>query len=339
MPLSGTGSYPDATDATDTLSYRWRQTDGQSQHRVPLATSNTATATFTAPTGLLEDAKLGFVLTASDDEGLSTDDEVLVSVTARGAMAEGGLVGNLTQPAGSSFTIDTGGAAYAQAFTTGPVNSRFNGVRLPASVGIGSVPRVAIHSDGSPGSRLRTLVNPTGLDDNTATAEEFTTTLVLQANTTYWVVVTRASGSGAVGLGTTVSAAEDAVTAAGWTITSTAWQRSGGSWAAATGSSALRLATMGGENPCVLGWAVSSAPMSGDTYGAGENLELEVTFNGPVVTGNLLRAHLWVGTPTTPPAIAATATPGTAAPGNWCFPTRFRGRMRTTTDSARMLVS
>ena len=84
MPLSGTGSDPDATDATDKLSYRWRQTDGQSQHRVPLATSNTATATFTAPTGLLEDAKLGFVLTASDDEGLSTDDEVLVSVTARG---------------------------------------------------------------------------------------------------------------------------------------------------------------------------------------------------------------------------------------------------------------
>ena len=158
---------------------------------------------------------------------------------------------------------------------------------------------MAIHADGdgSPGSRLRTLVNPTGLDDNTATAEEFTTTLVLQANTTYWVVVTRASGSGAVGLGTTVSAAEDAGTAAGWTITSTAWQRSGGAWAAATGSSALKLATMGGENPYVLGWAVSSAPMSGDTYGAGENLELEVTFNGPVVTGNLLRAHLWVGTP------------------------------------------
>ena len=208
-------------------------------------------------------------------------------------------MGNLTQPAGSSFTIDTGGAAYAQAFTTGPVNSRFNGVRLPASVGNGSVPRVAIHADGdgSPGSRLRTLVYPTGLDDNTATAEEFTTTQVLQANTTYWVVVTRASGSGAVGLGTTTSAAEDAGTAAGWTITSTAWQRSGGAWAAATGSSALKLATMGGENPYVLGWTVSSGPMSGDTYGAGENLELEVTFNGPVVTGNLLRAHLWVGTP------------------------------------------
>ena len=54
MPLSGTGSDPDATDATDatdTLSYRWRQTDGQSQHRVPLATSNTATATFPPPPG------------------------------------------------------------------------------------------------------------------------------------------------------------------------------------------------------------------------------------------------------------------------------------------------
>ena len=66
-------------------------------------------------------------------------------------------------------------------------------MRLSTSVGSGTVPRVAIHADadGGPGSRLRTLVNPASLDDDTATAEEFTTTtLVLQANTTYWVVVT-----------------------------------------------------------------------------------------------------------------------------------------------------
>ena len=233
VTLTGTGSDPDALDSADTLSFRWRQTDGLSHHQVSLVNANTATTTFTAPTGLLENATLGFVLTVSDDEGLSTDDEMTVRVTARGPIPEAGLVGNLAQAAGSSLTIDTGGAAYGQAFTTGPVNSRFSGVRLSVSVGDRTAPRVAIHADssGSPGSRLRPLVNPDALDSDTESAEEFTTgTLVLQADTTYWVVVTRASGNGAVSLGTAASTVEDASAAAGWTITGTAWQRSGGAW-------------------------------------------------------------------------------------------------------------
>ena len=300
VTLSGTGSDPDAGDTAETLSYRWRQTDGSSQHLVSLANSTTATATFTAPVGMVEDATLGFVLTVSDDEGLATDDEVSVLVTAGSAIAEGGLVGNLGQADGSALSIDANGTAYAQAFTTGPVNSRLSGVRLSTSSDSGTVPRVAIHAagDGTPGSRLRTLGNPASLDDDTGTDEEFTTsTLVLQANTTYWVVVTRASGSGAVGLGTASSAAADASAAAGWTITGTAWQRSGRVWSEVAGSQAIKLAIMGEENPYILDWSVSSRPMSGDTYRAGENLELEFTFNVPVVTNRFLRALLWVGPP------------------------------------------
>ena len=300
VTLSGTGSDPDAGDTAGTLSYRWRQTDGLSDHHVSLVNANTATATFTAPTGLLEDATLGFVLTVTDDGGLSTDDEMSVRVTAQGPIPEEGLVGNLGQAAGSSLSIDTGGAAYAQAFTTGPVNSRFSGVRLSTSVGDRTEPQVAVHADrdGVPGSRLRSLPNPSSLDDDTETAEEFTTsTLVLQANTTYWVVVARASGSGAVGLGTAASTAEDDSAAAGWTITGSAWQRSGSAWSEVAGSRAIKLAILGEENPYVLSWAVSSRPMSGETYGAGEKVELEFTFNEPVVTGNLMRIHLWVGPP------------------------------------------
>ena len=300
VTLSGTGSDPDAGDPAGTLSYRWRQTDGSSEHHVTLVDANTATTTFTAPGGLLEDAMLGFVLTVTDDEGLSTDDEVSVSVTARGPVAEEGLVGNLGQDAGSTLTIASGGVSYAQAFTTGPVNSRLRGVRLSTSVDSGTVPMVSIHAggDGRPGSRIRTLDNPEGLDGDTATVEEFTTsTLVLQASSTYWVVATRASGGGAVGLGTASSAAEDGGRAAGWTVTGTAWQRSGRVWSEVPGSRAIKLAITGEENPYVLSWAVSSRPMSGSTYRAGENLELEFTFNEPVITDNLMRAHLWVGPP------------------------------------------
>ena len=300
VTLAGTGSDPDSGDPVSTLSYRWRQTDGMSEHQVSLRDGNKATASFTAPTRLLDDVTLNFVLTVTDDGGISTDDGMSVAVEARGPLPEEGLIGNLGQASDSSLSIDSRDAAYAQAFTTSPVSTTLDWVRLSMSVPSRTTPKVAIHedSDGRPGSRLRTLGNPSGLDEDTGTSEEFTTTnLVMQPNSKYWVVVTRASGSGSVVLGATASAAEDANAAANWTIAGGAWQRSGDTWSEVAGSQSIKLAIMGDETPYILNWSVSSRPMTGDTYRAGENLELEFTFNEPVTANRLVRAYIWVGPP------------------------------------------
>ena len=84
VTLAGTGSDPDSGDPVNTLSYRWRQTDGMSGHQVSLRDGNKATSSFTAPTRLSDDVTLSFVLTVTDDGGISTDDGMSVTVEARG---------------------------------------------------------------------------------------------------------------------------------------------------------------------------------------------------------------------------------------------------------------
>jgi LmbE family N-acetylglucosaminyl deacetylase len=75
VSLNGTGS----TDIDgDTLSYQWQQLSGAS---VQLANPQTATPSFTAPTGLSQDAVLTFQLSVSDGH-LNSTDTVVITVTA-----------------------------------------------------------------------------------------------------------------------------------------------------------------------------------------------------------------------------------------------------------------
>ena len=76
VTLSGSGSDP---DAGDTLSYSWSQTSGST---VTLSGGDTATASFTAPSGLTADAVLVFTLTVTDAGGLAATDTVTVTVSA-----------------------------------------------------------------------------------------------------------------------------------------------------------------------------------------------------------------------------------------------------------------
>ena len=74
VTLSGSGEDP---DAGDTLSYSWTQTSGPA---VTLSAASAAATTFVAPSGLEQDAVLGFQLRVTDGGGLSAEDAVTVTV-------------------------------------------------------------------------------------------------------------------------------------------------------------------------------------------------------------------------------------------------------------------
>ena len=76
VSLPGSGSDPDAGDAA-TLGYAWTQSTGPA---VTLNGEDTATANFTAPTGLTEDTGFAFTLTVTDVGGLSHEDTVAITV-------------------------------------------------------------------------------------------------------------------------------------------------------------------------------------------------------------------------------------------------------------------
>ena len=76
VTLSGSGSDP---DASDTLNYEWRQTNGTN---VTLSTPTAAETTFAAPNDAAADLSLVFVLKVTDAAGLTAEDEVAITVSA-----------------------------------------------------------------------------------------------------------------------------------------------------------------------------------------------------------------------------------------------------------------
>ena len=80
VTLAGTGTDP---DAGDTLTYGWTKTAGPA---VTLTDADTATATFVAPAGLIEDAAFSFELTVTDAAGLTHTDTVSVTVSKGAAL-------------------------------------------------------------------------------------------------------------------------------------------------------------------------------------------------------------------------------------------------------------
>ena len=125
----------------------------------------------------------------------------------------------------------------AVSFTTGsnPGGYLVSAARLRVATVAVATPRVSIYSDisGRPGSPLKTLNNPTNIRSFTQTqfddveivpgesdwARDFgADNFKLAKDTTYWVVIERASGSGGVIYDYTGSLVEDSGTAPGWSI-------------------------------------------------------------------------------------------------------------------------
>ena len=121
VTLTGTGTDPEG----ESLTYAWSQTGGTLS--VTLTGADTASASFTAPTQLIQDAVLTFTLSVTDARGATGTDTVTVTITAGAndapvanagtpqTVAEGAavtLTGTGTDPEGESLTYawsQTGG--------------------------------------------------------------------------------------------------------------------------------------------------------------------------------------------------------------------------------------
>ena len=104
VTLSGSGTDPES----ETLSYSWRQTSGTPN--VSLTNANRASASFTAPTQLVNDASLVFTLTVTDARGESGTDTVTITVTAGDNDAPTANAGsNRTVNEGASVTLSGSG--------------------------------------------------------------------------------------------------------------------------------------------------------------------------------------------------------------------------------------
>ena len=180
------------------------------------------------------------------------------------------------------------GRAYATSFTTGsdPGGYTLTGARLNVSASTGVVFTVAIYNDSSdnPGTIEGTLTNPATVDTDTMTTEEFTaaTTLTLAASTKYWLVIARVSGDGSLTAANANSTDADSGGLPGWAIGATHTRPTAmGSWG--TFASNMAIGVLGNVAvPRLTNLEITSRPLDGDTYKAGENIELEFTFNTDV---------------------------------------------------------
>ena len=210
------------------------------------------------------------------------------TISARQSTVANPAVSNIGNLSSSISYVANAGGAYATSFTTGsdPGGYTLSGARLNVEADTGVVFTVAIHSDSSnnPGTGLRTLTHPATVDADTATTEEFTaaTTVTLAASTKYWVVIAYASGDGTLGAANAASTTADSGGLPGWSIGLTrARVTSAGNWGGFPSSMAIGvLADV--AVPRLTSVAITSRPLDGDTYKAGENIEVEFTFNTDV---------------------------------------------------------
>ena len=153
--------------------------------------------------------------------------------------APGIMVSNLDRGTTSTHNITTSATRFAQSFTTGG-RGKLRSLRLSSR--FTSSPRVSIHSDnsGSPGGRLRELMNPSALSTTTRVHEfhagKFD--LGLRPNTTYWVVV---ENNGRFPLASDMD--ESGLT--GWSIANDPYSRGSGSWSVVSSAGPVRMEILG----------------------------------------------------------------------------------------------
>ena len=173
--------------------------------------------------------------------------------TALGQEAARTLVGNTGQAAETGATPVLAIQSLATQFSTGASASTWTLTSIDLDVGAwdtAATPTVSLHASSgqSPGASIATLTNPapgTGLKAFTAPSDS---TVTLQANTTYTVVIqsdTTFLNYNGFTLRNTASAAEDSGGASGWRISDTRLTNSGSGWTVSTGTLKLRMAVRG----------------------------------------------------------------------------------------------
>ena len=189
-------------------------------------------------------------------------------------------------PGSSTFSFDSSSRPrYGTQFTTGSnaAGYIFQGGTFNLAVPSAAAVSVALYSDssGSPGSSLRSTTGTP--DNNRATADEFlaSTPFTLAASTKYWLVAHATDDTPQPSIGTASSTAADSGALPGWSIGTSKFQSSG-SWAATSENSAFAVGVFADVATGVTAVAVTSEPLSGDTYKEGENIEVEYTFSANV---------------------------------------------------------
>ena len=173
VTLAGSGTDPDAGDE---LAYAWTQTGGAA---VTVSDAAVATPTFTAPTGLTEDAALTFRLRVTDKAGLYHEDAV--SITVRGGPPPlpvatiAAVATPVTEGTAAAFTVTLDRAAL-EALTV-PVTVTESGSMLS-----GSAPQSVTFTAGATSA---TLSLPT-VGDSVVEADS-TVTATVTAGTGYTV--------------------------------------------------------------------------------------------------------------------------------------------------------
>ena len=176
-------------------------------------------------------------------------------------------------------------AEWATSFTTGSDPTYvLRGARLRVSADTSIVFTVAIHDDSSnsPGTIQHTLTHPDTVDQATSTIEEFTAdeTPTLTGDTKYWIVVKRVSGTGDLRVRSPGSTDVDAGGLPGWSIGGTQFRaNSSNDWITTT---RMAIGVLAQWIPQLTEVEITSKPLDGTTYKAGENVEIEFTFNIPV---------------------------------------------------------
>ena len=144
------------------------------------------------------------------------------------------LVSNLGQSSSGDFTVNATTPGVAVQFTTGRETAGYSigQVRLDISADSGTVPKVSIYSDssGQPGSSLKILTNRDAISTSRTELGFGADNYKLDPRTPYWIVVERASGSGAVTVSYTSQTGEETGSAAGWNIGDKGSSLSSGTW-------------------------------------------------------------------------------------------------------------
>ena len=176
VSLPGSGTDP---DAGDTLSYDWTQTGGTT---VTLSGADTATAAFTAPSGLTAHATLAFSLKVTDTGGLYHEDTLAVTVDT--PLSDDATLSSLTLSGIDIGTFDSATPGYAAS-----VDSAVSSTRVTAEPNDTAASVVIADSVGSTSGTTRQVSLEEG-------ANTITVTVTAENGITveaYTVTVTRAN--------------------------------------------------------------------------------------------------------------------------------------------------
>ena len=173
---------------------------------------------------------------------------------------------------------------HAVSFATGDAAFVLNKVRVIAK-GDSSTARInlAIHDNGAtnePSSSLESLSHPArNLTTDYRQTDHASGNLYLEPNSTYWVRLAPSESN--ISIQATASNDEDPQPATGWSIGDNTLRPTDTAWTQAYADT-IALGIFADPAQTVTDVTVASSPLEGDTYHAGENLEIEYKFSAPV---------------------------------------------------------